>query len=141
MVACRSCGRNIASGTIRCSQCSTPFHLSCSHRYKISPEGVFNVCCGPTNSPFPGNGSYQMRTRRSTKRRQQQPSQSQNIINNSLNDNRATVASPGVIPPLIPPEDQDSIGMRYGKVQKTTEDMVATQKPFIQKENECAEVG
>ncbi|XP_003425447.1 GATA zinc finger domain-containing protein 24 [Nasonia vitripennis] len=139
MVACRSCGRNIASGTIRCSKCGTPFHLSCSHRYKISSDGVFNVCCGPTDSgPFSGNGSYQMRTRRGAKRRQQQ--QQSQIVNNPLsNENRTAVASPGVIPPLIQ-EEQDNSGMRYTKIQKTTEEMVVSQKPFVQEDNECAEI-
>lgn len=126
MVFCRSCGRNITSGTIRCSSCSAPYHLSCSHRYKITSEGVFNVCCGDGNdSVFPGSSAgYQMRTRGQNKRRQHyHPHQQQNSSffvdsNNSLNNSGGGgIAS-----------------MRYGKVQKIERNNMGIQQKQQQNE-------
>lgn len=105
MVACRSCGRNITSGTIRCSRCSSPYHLSCSHRYQISPEGIFNVCCGNQNV-FNNSGPQPLlRNTRNNKRRQQQQQKKQLGVN------------------------EDDGSMRYGKLQKVQLIMGATKEP------------
>ena len=98
MVNCRSCGRNIASGTIRCSKCSSPYHLSCSHRYNISQEGIFDICCG-VNS-FNSRAGYQTRSaRRNNKRRGAQ--------NNQCNTSE-----------LIGSQQISDINMRFAKIQK-----------------------
>ncbi|XP_014207489.1 probable basic-leucine zipper transcription factor G [Copidosoma floridanum] len=143
MVSCRSCGRNISSGTIRCSKCGTPFHLSCSHRYKISAEGVFNVCCGPTDSVFPGSSAgYQMRTRRNNKRRQpqqqQQQQQPQQNNNNSFGNGNSSLDNSQAL-------GQSTGGpMRFAKVQKVDEsssNMVVLEKPVILDEpSNCLEI-
>ncbi|XP_058795316.1 repetitive organellar protein-like [Phymastichus coffea] len=101
MVGCRSCGRNIASGTLRCSKCNSAYHISCSHRYKIQ-DGVFSLCCGSNEPVFSTNFNYQMRTRNKRRQQQQQPKQINNFQDGS---------------------------MRYGKVQKTTESMGVCDKP------------
>ena len=118
MVSCRSCGRNIASGTtIRCSKCSAPFHLSCSHRYSISADGVFSLCCAPS--------AYQIRTR--NKRRLQQT----NVTNkrNQQNFNQTGDVDSGL----------QEEGMRYGKIQKV-EIMGVNDQPISDSGNTCEEV-
>lgn len=113
MVSCRSCGRNITSGTIRCSQCSSPYHLSCSHRYKISPEGIFNVCCGNQNF-FNTEPQPLLRTTRNNKRRQQQFQQQKQ-------QQQQQRKQPG--------GNDDEGSMRYGKVQKTQLGMGVSKEP------------